>query len=105
MLTSFNCAYSARDHDGYVEIKAYLGAETFSKVCNTDILAQVYVVAVQGGANLRTEPSIAASKLGAIAEGSAVRNGTRDGDWVYVDTYLGSGYMHASTLKRYLESS
>ncbi|MEM7430382.1 MAG: SH3 domain-containing protein [Pseudomonadota bacterium] len=104
-LSSFNCAYSARHYHGYVEIKAYLGDKRFGAACDLDVIERVYVVTANGGANLRTKPSISAPKLGAIAEGVAVRNGTEESEWVLVDTYLGRGYMHVSTLRRYVEES
>ena len=102
VLATFNCASLARALPGYVEIAAYIGVERFASACDPEVLSRIYIVVADGGANLRREPALSASKIGAIAEGIAVRDGKRQGDWVLVDTYLGAGYMHISTLKSYL---
>ena len=84
---------------------AYIGPRRFAEACDPEVLARIYVVKAKGGANLRSGPALTASKIGAIAEGAAVRNGVRDGDWVHVNTYLGNGYIHISTLRPYLGES
>ena len=105
VLTRFNCAATARDQPAYAKIIDYLGTTRYREVCGFSALARMLIVSSSGGANLRTAPSTSAPKLGAIAEGALVKNAERDGEWLLVDTFLGRGYMHESTLKSYVTTA
>jgi hypothetical protein len=104
-LKLFNCASTVRERTVYGKIVEFLGEERFSEVCDVEALSRMYIVRASGGANLREAPSTSAAKLGAVAEGTLVKDAVLKGDWLLVDSYRGRGYMHKSTLKPYLGES
>jgi len=97
----YNCASTVRNRSAYRKIVDFLGEERFSEVCDLQTLRRMYVVRATGGANVRSEANKQAAKVGVVAEGALVKNGKIDGDWILVETYSGTGYMHSSTLIPY----
>jgi len=102
VLTRFNCVATARDKPGYAKIVDYLGTTRYEEVCDLKALTRMRLVSSSGGANVRAAPSTSARRLGAVAEGALVKNAEQDGEWFLVDSFLGRGYMHGSTLKPYV---
>lgn len=102
VFKKYNCLYTARHQEIYRKISDFLGEGKFAKYCNLEKFKKMYVVSSDGGANLRSKPSKTAKKLGTVAESVLVTNGKVYGDWILVDTYSGTGYMHSSTLKPYI---
>lgn len=98
----YNCASTVRNRSAYRKIVDFLGEERFSEICDLETLRRMHVVRADGGANVRSEPNKQADKVGVVAEGALVKNGKIDGDWVLVDTYSGTGYMHSSILRPYI---
>ncbi len=98
----YNCLSFARHQDEHRKILKFLGQDKLSGLCNPDSLRKMYIVSSAGGANLRGKPDKKAKKVGAVAESVIVKNGRVYGDWVLVDTYKGTGYMHISTLMPYI---
>ena len=89
-------------YSAHRRIVDYIGGERVNELCPEDELRRIYVVAAEGGANLREGPASDSPKIGALSDGVAVENGRVDGDWIHVDTFMGAGYMHRSTLRQYL---
>jgi len=104
-FTQFNCVSTVRRRTAYNRIIEFVGKERFSKICDAEALGRMYIVKASGGANLRRAPSISADKLGAVAEGTLVKDAEPEGEWFFVHSYRGSGYVHQSTLKPYLGES
>ena len=98
----YNCVSSVRNRTAYQRIVEYLGDDRYAEICDVEAFRKMYVVASDGGANIRKEPSTDAQKVGVKAEGTLVRNGEKRGDWFFVDTDKGPGYMHSSTLTPYI---
>lgn len=98
----YNCLSTTRNQEEYRKIADFLGQDKLENDCNPEKFKKMYIVSSISGANLRAEPSKKAKKIGTVAESVLVTNGTVHGDWVLVDTYSGTGYMHSSTLKPYL---
>lgn len=103
VLARFNCVARLRSRSGYQVLVNYLGAERFAEVCDADKLDRVYVVTASGGANLRASPSMVGEKLAAVADGVVANDGKQHGEWLEVTTYLGRGFLHESTLTKYLQ--
>ena len=94
VFVRYNCTSTVRNRTAYARIVDYLGEDRFAEVCDIESLRRMYIVQAEGGANVREEPSTEARKTGVVAEGSLVKNARIDGDWLLVDTYSGTGYMH-----------
>jgi len=102
VLTRFNCVAQLSNRSGYQAIIDYVGQDRYDELCRDEDLRRVYVVAADGGANLRASPSLDAQKIGAVANGAVAINGIQEGEWIKVTTYMGDGYMHESTLRHYI---
>ena len=105
VFARYHCVAKLAPYPAHRDIVEYLGESRVKELCPGEQIRRVYVVVSGGGANLRDAPSLDADKIGAVAEGAAVENGVVEGDWIHVKTYLGSGYMHVSTLRPYLHES
>ena len=101
VLRKYNCAYRARDRWPYKKIVEFVGTDRFDEFCDVSSLQKMYVVSAAGGANVRKSPSLSARKLGAIGDGVLVKNARREGEWLLVDTYIGTGYVHESIVEPY----
>ncbi|HNP64390.1 MAG TPA: SH3 domain-containing protein [Woeseiaceae bacterium] len=102
---AFNCVSTVRHRSAYKKFVEFFGEERFLEICDSEALARMFIVQASGGANLRSAPSTSAEKLGAVAEGALVKDAQPEGDWFLVESYLGRGYMHKSTLRPYLGES
>ena len=105
VFARYHCIAKLARYPAHRDIVAYLGESRVKELCPNEQLRRVYVVVSDGGANLREGPSLDAAKIGAVAEGASVEQGTVEGDWIHVKTYLGRGYMHVSTLRPYMHES
>ena len=105
VFARYHCIAKLAPYPAHRDIVAYLGESRVRELCPNEQLRRVYVVVSDGGANLREGPSVDAVKIGAVAQGASVEQGTVEGDWIHVKTYLGSGYMHVSTLRPYMHES
>ncbi len=104
VLTRFNCVAQIRRRSAsaYQTIIDYVGEDRYAELCPEERLRRVYVVAADGGANLRATPDSRGERIGAIAQGVVANDGVRMGEWIHVTTHVGEGYMHESTLRLYL---
>jgi len=102
VLTRFNCVAKLADQPDYRVIMDYVKPDRFAALCAPEALARVYIVQVTSGANLRATPSIRGAKVGAVQFGAIALEGEVSGEWIKVRTYMGEGYMHESTLRKYL---
>ena len=98
----YHCVARLAPYSGHRQIMDYIGKKRVLQMCPEDKLLRLYIVSAEGGANLRRAPGEDAAVIGAMAEGVAVENGWSGGEWIRVDTYLGRGYMHRSTLRHYI---
>ncbi|MBK9584727.1 MAG: SH3 domain-containing protein [Alphaproteobacteria bacterium] len=102
VFKKYNCLSLARNQDVYKKITDFVGKEKLTRYCDPAKFRKMFIVISEGGANLRSKPTMQAKIIGTVAESVLVTNGTVYGDWVLVDTYSGTGYMHASTLMPYI---
>jgi hypothetical protein len=102
VFAKYHCVAQLAPWSGHRLVVDYIGGRRVQEICPEDQLRRLYVVVADGGANLREGPANDSPKIGAIAEGVAVENGWIEGDWIHVVTFMGSGYMHRSTLRQYL---
>jgi len=102
VFSKYHCVAQLESHSAHQRIVGYIGSERVQELCPEEELRRLYVVATNGGANLREGPASDSPKIGAVAEGVAVENGRIEGNWIRVETFMGTGYMHRSTLRRYL---
>ena len=102
VFAKYHCVAKLRPYSGHRQIVDYIGGARVNEICPEDEVRRLYVVAADGGANLRVGPTSDSQKIRAIAEGVAVENGRIEGEWIRVDTFMGTGYMHESTLRKYL---
>ena len=105
VFAKYHCVAQLAPYPAHRVIVNYIGKARVHELCPEQKLRRVYVVLADGGANLRSGPSVDTPKIGTIAEGAAVEDGIVEGDWVHVKTHWGSGYMHGSTLRPYLHEN
>ncbi len=102
VFAKYHCVARLAPYSSHRRIVDYIGGERVQELCPEEELRRIYIVAADGGANLREGPVADSPKIGAVAEGVAVENGQVEGDWIRVETFMGTGYMHRSTLRQYL---
>lgn len=101
----YNCAFTARNLEGYKKIEAFMGKASYEKYCSQERLDSLYLISTRLGVILRSGPSIDSQRIGTVAKGRFVEeiNGS-SGHWIHVKTYAGDGFIHKKLLTPYRDA-
>ena len=101
ILRNYNCAYGARHQSNYKVIKEFITREKYATFCNLERLQRIFIIQADGGLTLRDSASKQGKRIDALANGTYVEVLRESGDWAYVKSYHGEGYVYKKLLTPY----
>lgn len=99
IVTNYNCLFAAYHSPEYGSIEKFISDNQLNNICSKERLEASYVILAASGVNLRSAPSTSGEKIGTIAEGVLIELIEMSGNWAYIRSYAGEGYVYYPLLK------